>query len=122
MLRQNRLNITRINYGVLVLIPKIKGANQIKKFRPICLLNVIYKIITKVLTLRLNATANKVASETQTAFILGRFILDGVMIVHEALRELRKKKYGIITKLNFEKAYDKMNWCFFEGCADKEKL
>lgn len=113
MLRQNRLDITRINYGVLVLIPKIKGANQIKQFRPICLLNVIYKIITKVLTLRLNAIANKVVSETQTAFILGRFILDGVMIVHEALHESRRKrKYGIIIKLDFEKAYDKMNWCF----------
>ena len=92
MLHQNKLDIARLNYGVLVLIPKIKGANQIKQFRPICLLNVIYKIITKVLTLRLNNVASKVISEAQTTFIPGRFILDGVLIVHEVLHELRVKK------------------------------
>ena len=113
MLHQNKLDIARLNYGVLVLIPKIKGANQIKQFRPICLLNVIYKIITKVLTLRLNNVASKVISEAQTTFIPGRFILDGVLIVHEVLHELRvKKEQGIVLKLDFEKAYDKVNWSF----------
>ena len=92
MLHQNKLDIARLNYGVLVLIPKIKGANQIKQFRPICLLNVIYKIITKVLTLRLNNVASKVISEAQTAFILRRFILDAALIVREVLHELRVKK------------------------------
>ena len=52
----------------------------------------IYKIITKVLTLRLNNVASKVISATQTTFIPGRFILDGVLIVHEVLHELRVKK------------------------------
>lgn len=87
------------------------------------MLNVIYKIITKVLTLRLIVIANKVVSETQTAFILGRFILDGVMIVHEALHELRrKKKSGIIIKLDFEKAYDKVNWYFFRDVLIRKTL
>jgi len=113
MLHQNKLDIARLNYGVLVLIPKIKGANKIKQFRPICLLNVIYKIITKVLTLRLNNVASKVISEAQTAFILRRFILDAALIVREVLHELRvKKEQGIVLKLDFEKAYDKVNWSF----------
>ena len=57
--------------------------------------------------------ASKVISEAQTTFIPGRFILDGVLIVHEVLHELRvKKKEGIVLKLDFEKAYDKVNWSF----------
>jgi hypothetical protein len=77
-----------------MLLPKIKEANQIKQHRPICLLNVIYKIITKVLTIRLNVVISKMISVTQTTFIPGHFILDGVLIV---------------LKLDFEKAYDKVN-------------
>jgi hypothetical protein len=104
------LDIARLNYGIIVLLPKVKGANQIKQYRSICLLNVIYKVITKVLIVRLTAVIDKVVNVAQTAFILGRFILDGVLIIHEVLHELRtKKKQGIILKLDFEKAYDKVN-------------
>lgn len=48
-----RLDISRLNFGSISLIPKIKDANNIKRYRPICLLNVVYKIIMKVLTQRL---------------------------------------------------------------------
>ena len=70
-------------------------------------MSVIYKIITKTLTLRLIAVAGKVISPFQTAFIHGRNILEGVMILQEVLHELRgTKSAGVIIKLDFEKAYD----------------
>jgi hypothetical protein len=37
------LDIRRLNYGVITLIPKVKEAEKIQEFRPICLLNCIYK-------------------------------------------------------------------------------
>lgn len=46
-LREGKLELFRLNYGILTLIPKVKGATSIKQYRPICLLNVVYKIITK---------------------------------------------------------------------------
>ena len=49
-----KLDIARLNYAFAVLIPKKVGANKVQEYRPISLLNVIYKIITKVLTNRLN--------------------------------------------------------------------
>jgi hypothetical protein len=40
----------------------------------------------------------------------GRNILDGVVILHEAVHELHSKKLnGVILKLDFKKAYDKFN-------------
>lgn len=74
-LYDGNLNISRLNYGLITLIPKMKDANNIRQFRPICLLNVSYKIVTKTLTNRLTRVADKVIDETQTTFIPGRYIL-----------------------------------------------
>jgi len=50
---------------------------------------------------------------SQTAFIPGRYIMEGVVILHETIHELhRKKQDGVILKLDFEKAYDKLQWPF----------
>jgi hypothetical protein len=112
-LHREELNLRRLNYGLISLIPKMKEANNIKQYRPICLLNVDYKWFTKVLTMRLTPYAASLISETQTTFIPGRNILEGVVILQEVLHELRVKKMrGVILKLDFEKAYDKVDWKF----------
>jgi hypothetical protein len=51
------LDINRLNYGVITLIPKIKGATNVKQYRPICFLNVSFKIFTKLLVDRLTTYA-----------------------------------------------------------------
>jgi len=114
-LYEGHLELWRLNYGVIILIPKVKPAINVKQFRPICLLNVIHKIITKILTIRLTAVIDKIISPYQTTFIPGRNILEGVVILHEILHELKSKKSsGVILKLDFEKAYDKVDWNFLE--------
>lgn len=75
----------------------------------------IYKIITKVLTIRLTAVIDKVISPFQTAFIPGRNILEDVIILQEILHELRvSKSSGVIIKLDFEKAYGKVSCNFWK--------
>ena len=50
---------------------------------------------------------------TQTAFMQGRYILDGVVTLHETVHELHRKNLnGVIFKIDFEKAYDKVKWPF----------
>jgi hypothetical protein len=110
------LDVSRINYGIITLLPKIKEATKIQKYRSICLLNCLYKLITKVLTSRIEPYAQKLISEHQTAFINDRNIMTGVMILHEILHETKKKEVGVILKLDFEKAYDKVNWEFLFLC------
>jgi hypothetical protein len=79
------------------------------------MLNVSFKIFTKVLANRLTAVADKVVRKSQTVFMSGRNILEGVVILHETIHELhKKKKNGVILKLDFEKAYDKVNWSFVQ--------
>lgn len=43
----------------------------------------------------------------QTAFIRGRYIIDGAVVLHEIVHELRVKKMkGVIVKIDLKKAYD----------------
>ena len=41
------VDISRLNFGVLSLIPKVQGADNIRLFRPIALINVPFKICSK---------------------------------------------------------------------------
>jgi hypothetical protein len=108
-----RLDIARLNFGVLSLIPKVPGADAIKQFRPIALINVIFKFISKAYAIRLTPIAHRTISFAQTAFIKGRQILDGALALHEILDELHvSHQPAIILKLDFEKAYDQVNWAF----------
>lgn len=72
------LDIKRLNYGVITLLPKLAGADKISQYRPICLLRCIYKLVTKTLTLRLEPYSDKLFSIQQNAFIKKRNIMDGV--------------------------------------------
>jgi hypothetical protein len=51
---------------------------------------------------------------TQTAFMPGRHIIERVVVLHETIHELHRKKIdGVLLKIDFKKAYDKVKWDFF---------
>jgi mannosylglycoprotein endo-beta-mannosidase len=115
MLQTGELPLFKLNFGVITLLPKKENAVQIQQYRPICLLNVSFKVFTKVATNRISELASKVIRPTQTAFMPGRNILEGVVILHETIHELHRKKMdGVLFKIDFEKAYDKVKWPFLQ--------
>jgi hypothetical protein len=85
------LDIKRLNYGIITLLPKSKESIQIQQFRPICLLNCVYKWFTKVVTLMLEPIAESIIHRTQAAFIGGRNILNNILALHEILVHTRRK-------------------------------
>jgi hypothetical protein len=114
-LHAGQLELFRLNFGQIILLSKVNEAERIQQYRPICLLNVSFKIFTKVATIPLNTVADHVVCLSQITFMKGRNILDGVVVLHEAVHELHSKKlYGVILKLDFEKAYDKVKWSFLQ--------
>jgi hypothetical protein len=46
---KGEINLARLNYARIILIPKEEGANTLKKFRPIILMNYNFKIFAKAL-------------------------------------------------------------------------
>jgi hypothetical protein len=89
------------------------GTETISQFHPIALINVVFKIISKAFAMHLDPIAHRVISPCQSAFIKGRNILDGALTLLEVIHELRVKNLGgVLLKLDFEKAYDRVNWDF----------
>jgi hypothetical protein len=53
------LDIERLNYGIITLLPKVKEAEKIHQYKSICLLNCLYKWVTKCLTIKLEVVAEE---------------------------------------------------------------
>ena len=102
-----------INSSFLALIPKTSSPIQIKDYRPISLINSSIKILMKVLATRLSGHMKSLVSDTQSGFIKGRQSSESILVVKEVAHSLQKNKCkGVILKLDFEKAFDTINWDF----------
>jgi hypothetical protein len=110
---EGKLSLFNLNFGIIMLLPKQKEATCIKQYHPIYLLNISFKIFTKVMVNRITGIADQIISPSQTAFIPSRNIIEGVVMLHETIHEVHRKKMNdVILKLDFEKAYDQVNWDF----------
>ncbi|GAU14707.1 hypothetical protein TSUD_203560 [Trifolium subterraneum] len=104
-----------INATFIALIPKVESPQQLNDFRPISLAGSLYKILAKVLANRLRLVIGGVISESQTAFVRDRQILDGILIANEVVDEARRtKKELLLFKVDFEKAYDSVDWGYLD--------
>jgi hypothetical protein len=96
-----------INNTFISLIPKVDSPQCLNEFCPISLVGCIYKILAKVLANRLQSVIGSVISDSESAFIKGRQILDGILVANEIVDEAnRHKKELLLFKVDFEKAYD----------------
>jgi hypothetical protein len=74
------------------LIPKVPGVEKVKKYRPIALINILFKLVAKAYAMRLSPVAHRIISQSQTSFIKGHPIHDGPLALQEIIHELTTKK------------------------------
>lgn len=68
---------------------------------------------------RLSTVIDKIIGENQTGFIKGMNISEGIMITNEMAHSLKNgTAKGIIVKLDFEKAFDSVDWDFLLSAMD----
>ena len=92
--------------GIISLIPKKnKDKSLLENLRPISLLNIDYKILTKSIAKRLEKVLPKIINPNQTGYIKGRFIGENVRLIQDAMFYTKQeKKTGIAIFLDFRKA------------------
>ncbi|GJU14768.1 RNA-directed DNA polymerase, eukaryota [Tanacetum coccineum] len=103
------------NSSFIALIPKNQDPKFVNDYRPISLIESLYKVVTKILANRLSSVIPGLISDVQTAFLPNKQILDGPFIINELLSWCKhKKQQAMVFKFDFAKAYDSIRWDFLE--------
>lgn len=80
--------------GVITLVPKKdKDRTNQKNWRPISLLNFIYKIVAKVLAKRVIGILTKLIDSDQTGYMKNRFIGENIRTISDLITLTNLKKH-----------------------------
>ena len=97
---------------ITLLKKKGKDNSKVKNWRPVALLNTDYKIFTKVLARRLEKNIPSIIHADQSGFV-NRFIGESVRFTQDIIEQFDiEKKTGILLQLDFQKAFDSVEWHF----------
>ena len=89
---------------------------KITNYRPICLLNTVYKMVSASITNRIKTVIDKLISRDQSSFISGRYNGDNTRIVYDLMQFVDEKNIpGLLLLIDFEKAYDSLSWSFMKN-------
>ncbi|GAU33402.1 hypothetical protein TSUD_20950 [Trifolium subterraneum] len=112
---QNVVLPKAITASFLALIPKKDHPQQLSEYRLICLIGLLYKILSKLLAARLKHVMGKLISTCQSVFLPRRQILDGVVVLNEVIDLAKRRKDScLFFKVDFERTYDTISWNYLE--------
>ena len=117
--RNGSLSVTQ-KQGLITCLPKPnKSRLSLKNWRPISLLNVVYKLASSVKANRVKQTLQDIIHENQKGFIAGRFIGENIRLIYDVLFETKQQTIpGLILSIDFEKAFDTVSWKFISKTLD----
>jgi exonuclease III len=107
--------------GVLTLIPKKdKDIRLLKNWRPLTLLNTDYKIFAKVMATKLQEVLPDLISDDQNGCMKGRSTFGNIRSTIDVISHVNEQKLpGILTYIDFHKAFDTVCWQFMQQVLTK---
>ena len=83
------------------------------------MLNVDYKIASKTIALRIEEMLPHLINTTQTGYVRGRLIGEGIRLILDTMEYAKYKEIpGVAVFLDFEKAFDSMEWNYIQKCLE----
>ena len=100
-----------VRTGHIIVLHKKEDTREIRNYRPITLLQLDYKIVSKVMVARLGAVMDEIVSSSQLGFVPGRVITEATHLVKlvQALAE-EEDGEGLLIAADWEKAFDRVSW------------
>ena len=96
--------------GIIRLLFKKDNPTNLKNWRPISLLNIDYKILTKVLALRIQTVMDKLLDPLQSSGVKDRNILNNVLNLENLIQYVEQNNLNAaFISLDNEKAFDRLN-------------
>ena len=87
--------------GLIILLPKgDKSRKLIKNWRPITLLNVVYKLASAAIANRMKSILTKLIHPDQCGFMAGRFTGDNIRLIYDVLFKANQQKKERTSCLN----------------------
>ena len=113
--------VTSQRQAVIKLLEKEdKDKRLISNWRPISLLNVDYKIISKIFASRLKKVLPNLISSQQTAYVAQRCINESGRLISDLLSVAKKMKVkGYLVTIDIEKAFDSLSHTFLISVLEK---
>lgn len=112
-LQEGNLDLKEVNCANVIMLRKSEMSFTVNDYRPISIINLIPKVLSKVLSNRLSGILPELISKNQTAFIQGRFIAENFIATRELLHHVsRSRRPTIFSKIDFNKAFDSIEWGF----------
>ena len=104
--------------GIITCIPKTgKERNQLKNWRPLTMLNSIYKFFSSIVAKRIKSTLNQIINPDQTGFISNRFIGENSRLLFDTLCRCENADTpGMLIIVDYAKAFDTIEWGFIDHC------
>ena len=105
---------------IITCLPKGDKPRQfLKIWRPITLLNVIYKIASGCIAQRIKSVLPKLISSDQTGFLSNRYIGENTRLIYDLMNYVEEENIpGLLLIVDFEKAFDSMSWEFIGKVLD----
>ena len=100
--------------GVVTCIPKEnKPKLYLKNWRPITLLDTVYKIASGSIANRIKPNLDSLIDKDQTGFIQGRYMGENTRLLYDLINHTEQKEIpGRLLLIDFEKAFDSLSWSF----------
>ena len=88
------LSITQ-RLGLITCIPKENKPKQhLKNWRPLTLLDTVYKIASGAIANRLKQVIDKIINKDQTGFLKGRYIGENTRLIYDLMNYTEQKQYS----------------------------
>ncbi|MCO5590485.1 hypothetical protein L7F22_044455 [Adiantum nelumboides] len=108
------------NKGLIKLIPKGQDKLEVKSFRPLTMLNTVYKVMAKALTLRIRTVVGQVVHSKQFGFVQGRSIHEAILNVITAIDwAAEQEDEYVMINMDLEKAYDRVSWEYILAVVER---